>query len=56
MMNEEYGLELAQMERDYTLAGEDAEGKKLSEDLGELKGGTDAYSAKLKERIAKIKK
>lgn len=34
----------------------DAEGKKLSEDLGELKGGTDAYIAKLKELIAKLKK
>ncbi len=34
----------------------DAEGKKLSEDLGELKGGTDAYIAKLKELIAKTKK
>ncbi len=34
----------------------DAEGKKLSDDLGELKGGTDAYIAKLKELIAKTKK
>ena len=34
----------------------DSEGKKLSEDLGELKGGTDAYIAKLKELIAKAKK
>ena len=34
----------------------DAEGKKLSEDLGELKGGTDAYIAKLNEIIAKTKK
>ncbi len=34
----------------------DAEGKKLSEDLGELEGGTDAYIAKLKELIAKTKK
>jgi hypothetical protein len=34
----------------------DADGKKLSEDLGELKGGTDAYIAKLKELIAKTKK
>lgn len=33
MMNEEYGFELAQMERDYTLAGEDAEGKKLKRKL-----------------------
>ena len=34
----------------------DAEGKKLSEDLGELKGGTDGYIAKLKELLAKTKK
>lgn len=34
----------------------DAEGKKLSEDLGEIKGGTEAYIAKLKELIAKLKK
>ncbi len=34
----------------------DAEGKKLSEDLGELKGGVDGYIAKLKELLAKPKK
>ncbi len=34
----------------------DAEGKKLSEDIGELKGGTEGYIAKLKELIAKNKK
>lgn len=34
----------------------DAEGKKLSEDLGELEGGTDGYIAKLKELLAKIHK
>lgn len=33
----------------------DSEGKKLSEDIGELKGGTDAYLAKLKELLAKKK-
>jgi protein disulfide-isomerase len=33
----------------------DSEGKKLSEDLGELKGGVDGYIAKLKELIAKTK-
>ena len=33
----------------------DAEGKKLSEDLGELKGGTKAYIDKLTELIAKAK-
>jgi protein disulfide-isomerase len=33
----------------------DSEGKKLSEDIGELKGGTDAYLAKLKELLAKSK-
>jgi protein disulfide-isomerase len=33
----------------------DAEGKKLSEDLGELKGGTEAYIKKIKELIAKSK-
>ncbi len=32
-----------------------SEGKKLSEDIGELKGGTDAYIAKLKELLAKTK-
>lgn len=30
----------------------DAEGKKLSEDLGALKGGTEAYFNKLKELLA----
>lgn len=34
----------------------DSEGKKLSEDLGDLKGGPDAYIAKLKELIANSKK
>ncbi len=34
----------------------DAEGKKLSGDLGELKGGVDGYIAKLKELLAKEKK
>ncbi len=34
----------------------DAEGKKLSEDLGTLKGGKDEFIAKLKELIAKSKK
>lgn len=34
----------------------DSEGKKLSEDLGTLKGGTAEYIAKLKELIAKAKK
>ena len=33
----------------------DAEGKKLSEDLGELKGGTKAYIEKLTALIAKSK-
>jgi thioredoxin-related protein len=33
----------------------DAEGKKLSEDLGELKGGTKGYIDKLTELIAKSK-
>lgn len=33
----------------------DAEGNKLSEDLGELKGGTKAYIEKLTELIAKSK-
>lgn len=33
----------------------DAEGNKLSEDLGELKGGTQAYIGKLTELIAKTK-
>lgn len=34
----------------------DAEGNKLSEDLGELDGGVDAYIAKLKELVAKPRK
>ena len=34
----------------------DADGKKLSEDLGALKGGPDAFIAKIKEVIAKEKK
>jgi protein disulfide-isomerase len=52
----------AALEKEYLKGGYptvlllDAEGKKLSEDLGELKGGTDAYIAKLKELIAKAKK
>jgi thioredoxin-related protein len=33
----------------------DAEGKKLSEDLGVLKGGTEAYIKKITELIAKSK-
>jgi len=33
----------------------DAEGKKLSEDLGELKGGSKAYITKLTELVAKAK-
>lgn len=33
----------------------DAEGKKLSEDIGELKGGTDVYIKKITELIAKSK-
>ena len=33
----------------------DSEGKKLSDDIGELKGGTEAYITKLKELIAKSK-
>ncbi len=52
----------AALEKEYLAGGYptvyllDAEGKKLSEDLGELKGGTDAYIAKLKELLAKAKK
>jgi protein disulfide-isomerase len=52
----------AALEKEYLAGGYptvyllDAEGKKLSEDLGTLKGGTDAYIAKLKELIAKEKK
>lgn len=34
----------------------DAEGKKLSEDLGEIKGGTEGYITKLKELLAATKK
>lgn len=34
----------------------DAEGNKLSEDLGELEGGVDTYLAKLKELVAKPRK
>jgi protein disulfide-isomerase len=34
----------------------DAEGKKLSDDLGEVAGGVDGYIAKFKELLAKIKK
>jgi protein disulfide-isomerase len=34
----------------------DAEGKKLSEDLGELEGGIGGYIAKLKELLKEIKK
>jgi protein disulfide-isomerase len=33
----------------------DAEGKKLSDDLGELKGGVEGYLTKLKELLAKTK-
>jgi hypothetical protein len=32
----------------------DAEGKKLSDDLGELEGGVDAYVATLRELVAKL--
>ncbi|MES2437727.1 MAG: thioredoxin family protein [Verrucomicrobiota bacterium] len=52
----------AELEKEYLNEGYptvlilDAEGKKLSEDLGTLKGGTDAYIAKIKEVIAAGKK
>jgi thiol:disulfide interchange protein len=52
----------AKLEKEYLQGGYptvlllDSEGKKLSEDLGELKGGTEAYIAKFKELIEKIKK
>lgn len=53
----------AALEKEYLAGGGyptvyllDAEGGKLSEDLAVLKGGPDAYIAKLKELIAKTKK
>jgi protein disulfide-isomerase len=52
----------AELEKQYLAGGYptvfllDAEGKKLSEDLGTLKGGKDEFIAKLKELIAKSKK
>ena len=53
----------AALEKQYLLGGYptvwllDADGKKLSEDdLGELKGGPEAFVARLKELIAKSKK
>lgn len=52
----------AELEKQYLAGGYptvfllDAEGKKLSEDLGTLKGGMDEFIAKLKELIAKSKK
>lgn len=52
----------AALEKEYLQGGYptifllDAEGKKLSEDLGEIKGGPEAYIEKLKELIAKAKK
>jgi protein disulfide-isomerase len=52
----------AELEKQYLAGGYptvfllDAEGKKLSEDLGTLKGGKDEFIAKLKELIAKAKK
>ena len=57
----ELKVQNAALEKQYLAGGYptvyllDAEGKKLSEDLGTLKGGTDAYIAKLKELIAKPK-
>ncbi len=52
----------AELEKQYLAGGYptvfllDAEGKKLSEDLGTLKGGMNEFIAKLKELIAKSKK
>ena len=52
----------AELEKQYLAGGYptvfllDAEGKKLSDDLGTLKGGKDEFIAKLKELIAKAKK
>ncbi len=51
----------AALEKTYLMGGYptvlllDAEGKKLSEDLGELEGGTEGYIKKLTELIAKTK-
>ncbi len=52
----------AELEKQYLAGGYptvfllDAEGKKLSEDLGTLKGGKDELIAKLKELIAKARR
>lgn len=52
----------AELEKKYLAGGYptmwllDAEGNKLSEDLGEIEGGVDGYIAKLKELLAKQKK
>ncbi|MGL4399015.1 MAG: thioredoxin family protein [Luteolibacter sp.] len=52
----------AELEKQYLAGGYptvfllDAEGKKLSDDLGTLKGGMNEFIAKLKELIAKSKK
>ena len=52
----------AELEKQYVTEGYptvlllDAEGKKLSEDLGGAEGGMDEFIAKLKELIAKAKK
>ena len=52
----------AELEKKYLAGGYptmwllDAEGNKLSEDLGEIEGGVDGYIAKLKELLEKQKK
>lgn len=52
----------AALKKQYLLGGYptvlllDAEGKKISEDLGELEGGTEGYIKKITELIAKNKK
>jgi protein disulfide-isomerase len=52
----------AELEKKYLAGGYptmwllDAEGNKLSGDLGEIEGGVDGYIAKLKELLAKQKK
>ncbi len=61
-LSPELKVQNAALKKQYLLGGYptvlllNADGEKISEDLGELKGGTEAYIKKISELIAKNKK
>jgi thioredoxin-related protein len=61
-LSAELKIQNAALKKQYLLGGYptvlllDAEGKKISEDLGELEGGTEGYIKKITELIAQNKK